>query len=50
MQNFTGLKVWGKGCGKAVEGALGSGAAVDEIELGLVGIFGVTGGDAEGHA
>lgn len=35
--------------GKSVEGALGSGAAVDEIELGVAGFVGVAGGESEGH-
>lgn len=43
------MEARGDGCGKAVEGALSARATVDEVELGLVGFFGVTGGEAEGH-
>jgi hypothetical protein len=35
--------------GEPVESALGSGAAVDEIELGVAGFFGVAGGESESH-
>ena len=49
LQDFTRLKALGEGSGESVEGALSSGAAVDEIELGLARFFGVARGESEGH-